>query len=78
MMGGCPRTFQFSPFSPASVSKIISNLKKSISCGLNEIDGYIMKLIQQQITPPLTHIDNLSLTCCIYPSTYKVGKVVPL
>ena len=78
MMSGCPTTFQFTPVSPSSVSKIISNLKKSKSCGLDEIDSYILKLIQQQVTAPLTHIVNLSLTNCVYPSLYKVRKVVPL
>ena len=78
MMNGCVTTFEFSPVGPDTVNTIISNLKNSKSCGIDNIDSYILKLIKDEITPALTHIVNLSLTSAVFPSPYKVGKVVPL
>ena len=62
MMSGCPTSFQFTPVTPDLVDKIIRNMKNSKSCGLDNIDSYTLKLIREQITPPLTHIVNLSLS----------------
>ena len=78
MMMGCPTQFQFSPVTPDLVDNIVFNLKNSKSCGIDNIDCYILKLIREQITPPLTHIVNISLSGGIFPSSYKVGKVVRL
>ena len=61
MMSGCPTSFQFTPVTPDLVDMIICNMKKSKSCGLDNIDSYTLKLIREQITPPLMHIINLSL-----------------
>jgi hypothetical protein len=78
MMRGCPTTFQFTPVGPDTVSEIISSLKSSKSCGLDNVDSYILMLLRELITAPITHIVNLSLSSGVYPASYKVGKVVPL
>ena len=78
MMSGCPTRFEFSPVAPYLVDKIIRNMKTSKSCGLDNIDSFTLKLIREQITPPLTHIINLSLTSGVFPACFKVGKVLPL
>ena len=69
MMKDCPTTFKFSPVAPELVDKIIRNLKNSKSCGLDNIDSYIMKLIREEIIAPLTHIVNLSLSSEVFPSS---------
>ena len=78
MMSGCPTSFQFTPVTPDLVDKIIRNMKNSKSCGLDNINSYSLKLIREQITPPLTHIVNLSLLSGVFPRYFKAGKVVPL
>jgi hypothetical protein len=78
MMRGCPTTFQFEPVTPDCVDQIIRSMKNSKSCGLDNIDSYALKLLREQITPPLTHIINLSLTSGVFPTCFKMGKVVPL
>ena len=78
MIRGCPTTFQFTPVAPDLVGKIIRNLKNSKLCGLDNVDSYILKLIREQVLAPLTHIVNFSLSSGVFPSSYKVGKVVPL
>ena len=53
-------------------------LKNSKSCGLDNIDTYILKLTRKFIVPALTHIVNLSISTQTFPKAYKVAKVVPL
>ena len=56
----------------------MKNLKNSKSCGLDNIDTYILKLTRKFIVPALTHIFNLSISTQTFPKAYKVAKVVPL
>ena len=58
------RTAQFSlsPVHPDTVRKIILSLKNSKACGVDNIDTYIIKLMVDEIVPPVTHILNLSIT----------------
>ena len=64
--------------SPDDVSKIIKQFKNSKSCGLDNLDTYIIKLMRPYITPAVTHIVNTSLTNLRFPKEYKLAKVVPL
>ena len=54
MMSGCPTTFDFEPIGPDKVREIIKNLKNSKSCGLDNIDSYVLKLVVEYIVPPVT------------------------
>ena len=56
----------------------LNNLKNSKSCGLDNIDTYIIKLIKHEILPALTHIVNLSIETSTFPAEYKVAKIIPL
>ena len=57
---------------------MITNLKNSKSCGLDNIDTHILKLARPFIVPSITHIVNLSITTMVFPKAYKTAKVVPL
>ena len=63
---------------PAEVDAIVRKLKNSKSCGLDNIDTYILKLTRRFIVPALTQIVNLSISTKTFPQAYKVAKVVPL
>ena len=63
---------------PSEVEAIVKKLKNSKSCGLDQIDTYIVKLTRPYIVPALTHIINLSISTLTFPKAYKVAKVVPL
>ena len=78
MMNGCPTEFHLNPVHPDTVSKIIQEMKNSRSSGVDHIDSFILKLIRKEITPAITHIVNLSIESSVFPSTYKISKVVPL
>ena len=70
--------FSLSPVHPDTVRKIILSLKNSKACGVDNIDTYIIKLMVDEIVPPVTHILNLSIQQAVFPSMYKVAKVIPL
>ena len=78
MMNGCPTEFELKPIHPDTVDKIIKEMKNSRSCGMDNIDSYILKLVKNEITPAITHIINLSIISAAFPSSYKISKVVPL
>ena len=46
--------------------------------GIDNIDTYIIKLIVDDILPAVTHIVNLSIQQSVFPSLYKVAKIIPL
>ena len=45
---------------PFEIDDIVKKLKNSKSCGLDNIDTYILKLTRKFIVPALTHTVNLS------------------
>ena len=63
---------------PDDVRKVILGLKNSKSSGIDNIDTYIIKLIVEDILPTVTHIVNLSIQQSVFPSQYKVAKIIPL
>ena len=71
-------SFKLASIHPDDVLKILSNLKKSSSCGSDEIGSCVLKLIKQEITPVLTHIINLSISHQTFPVLWKHAKVIPL
>ena len=78
MMQNRKCSFSLRPVSPEEVLKIISNLKNSKSTGTDFIDTWTVKLIATDILPAVTHIINLSISQCTFPSPWKTAKVVPL
>ena len=78
MMAGCPTVFQLKPVHPDTVTEIITNLKNSKACGLDNIDTSVLKIAKKELVPAITHIINLSITNAVFPNTYKRSKVAPL
>ena len=70
--------FSLSSVHPDTVRKIILQLKNSKSCGVDNIDTYILKLMVDDVLPAVTHIVNLSIQQAAFPSQYKIAKVIPL
>ena len=63
---------------PDEVAKLIGDLKNTNSVGLDLIDTRIIKLIQSEILPALTHVINLSITTQEFPAFWKSSKIIPL
>ena len=71
-------SFVLQPVHPDTVEKIISSLKSTKSCGLDNIDSYIIKLAKDELVPAITHILNLSINQMTFPAAWKTAKVIPL
>ena len=70
--------FKLKAVHPDVILKIISNLKSTQSCGLDNIDSKTIKLVKNELTPVITHIINLSIQQNIFPHQWKVAKIIPL
>ena len=66
------------PVFPEQVDKIISNLKNTNSFGLDMIDTSAIKLVRNEVLPPITHMINLSIVTKKFPTEWKKSKIVPL
>ena len=78
MMAANTREFKLKPVYPQEVSRILKELNNSKSTGLDSIDVQTIKMITEDILPPLTHIINLSLGSSTFPLEWKKAKVIPL
>ncbi|PNF31115.1 hypothetical protein B7P43_G15693 [Cryptotermes secundus] len=61
----------------SEISGVISLLKNKGSCGYDGISNKFIRLCSKQITKPLMHIFNLSLTTGIYPDRLKYANIIP-
>ena len=77
-MRGSDCSFSLKCLHPDEIDKIISKLKSSKSCGVDEIDATVLKLGKLQLLPVITHIVNLSISSRCFPSSWKCAKIVPL
>ena len=60
------------------ILNIVCSLKNSRSSGHDEISSTLLKQIIGSILTPLVHICNLSLSTGVFPSSFKLAKVVPV
>ena len=63
---------------PDKVRYIISSIKSSKSCGVDDIDSFTIKLVGDELVPAITHIINLSISQCKFPDQWKLAKIIPL
>ena len=60
------------------VEKAIKKLPLKNSCGMDNINGRVIKLCQKALLKPMTHIINLSIETGIFPKAWQVAKVCPV
>ena len=72
------KKFLFRPVTKGEVLKVISSLKRSKSPGLDNIPPGTVIDAALEITQPLLHILNLSLSTSKVPSEWKVARCVPI
>ena len=53
--------FDLQPVGPDLVKTIIKKMKNTSSCGLDNINSYVLKLACDELVPSITHIINLSI-----------------
>ena len=71
IMQGSNCSFSLKCLHPDEIDKIITNLKASKSCGIDEIDATVLKLGKSELLPVITHIVNLSISSKTFPSSWK-------
>ena len=60
------------------VIEMIGKLKVSHAFGIDRIDVSTIKLLAPILTPPITHVINLSLGTETFPTKWKLARVLPL
>jgi exonuclease III len=64
--------------SPAEVLSHLKQLSVRKATGLDSISASLIRTVEQYLILPLSHIINTSIEKGIYPSTWKIAKVVSL
>ena len=65
-------------FDVLSISKVLKNLKPSVSFGLKKIPNVFLCRTERSITLPLSILFEHSLLAIYIPALWKMAKVVPL
>jgi len=73
-----PPTLEFNEIGPIHVSDIIKSLPNKSSQDLNGISLKLVKSVRTEISTPLAHIFNLSLTNGVFPESLKCSRTVPV
>ena len=68
---------QIKPIDSYKLRKILKKLKGNRSCGIDFIDGYLIKLAAPLIEHVLLHLVNISIDKSRYPQLWKVSKINP-
>ena len=71
-------SFNLKPVHPDDILQIISSLKATKSCGVDNVDSTIIKLVKNELAPAITHIINLSIQNHAFPHQWKMTKIIPL
>ena len=70
-------TVFLAPVTQEEIKLKIKSLKDTAT-GYDEINAMSLKLVNQFITQPLTHLCNLSLTQGVFPEQLRIANVIPL
>ena len=70
--------FSFTQVSEVEVFLLLENLDRKKSFGIDKVHPFLLSIGALEITKPLTHLINLSLTQGKFPDSLKIAKVVPV
>lgn len=70
-------TMSFDCVNESVICGIVSTLKETAG-GLDDINVKVIKLLLPVISPILTHLINLCLSKCVFPSIFKQAVIVPI
>jgi hypothetical protein len=70
--------FSLHSVNESKIFRLLNNLSNSISTESNKIPTKILKYSASVITPALTNLFNSSIKMGIFPSEWKIARVVPL
>ena len=70
--------FTLHPVNESQIFRLLNNLSISKSTGCDKIPAKILKYSASVISPSLTNLFNSSIGMGIFPSEWKIARVVPL
>ena len=70
--------FKFRSVTLSEVDKMLRNLKNGHAYGRDGLDSFTVKLAGPVILPAITHVINLSLGAAVFPSKWKLARIVPI
>ena len=70
--------FSLKPVDVQDVLKVLKDLKKKTSCGLDGVSSELLKECKEEIAGPLTIIINRSICSGVFPKDWKIAKIAPL
>jgi hypothetical protein len=73
-----PPSLEFGQVSPAVIVSTIKSFISKSSVNLDGLSTKIIKAIAVEISQPLSHIFNLSISTGIFPDKFKVSRTVPI
>ena len=73
----CIHKFNFQPITELEVKKIVRGLKSN-SCGVDNINSFILKLLINRISPIITDIINTSFEHNTFPLKWKMALIKPI
>lgn len=71
-------SFVFQHVENDNILKILKNINCEKPCGIDYMDGKLLKIAAESVVIPLCYIFNLCFENCIYPNSWKIAKVIPL
>ena len=73
-----PPLLKFENISEHTIVDIISEMESKASMDAMGVNMKTLKLIKYQISKPLSHIFNLSVTTGVFPAKLKISKTIPI
>ena len=70
--------FSLKPVDVQDVLKVLKDLKKKTSCGLDGLSSEMLKECKEELAGPLTIIINRSICSGVFPKDWKIAKIAPL
>lgn len=71
-------SFDFKSVKNDDIIKVLTEINSAKPCGIDNMDGRLLKFAAKSVAQPLCHIFNLCLQEGIYPNLWKKAKNIPI
>ena len=78
LKGNHVKNFFMEPVVPADLISVAKTIKPKVSYGHDGISNKILKESINEISLPLAHIYNLSISSGVFPNNMKIAKIIPI
>ena len=73
-----PNSILFYDCDEIEIQSIIKTFDIKKATGPNSIDNFILSMLREDISFPLSKIFNLSLSTGVHPDMFKISKTIPI